>query len=180
MWIKGQNGDNTNVYTVTTRTTGSSGIDLQPDSAFGPFEVNPEALAAVEAELGGFAGVTWEVYENFAQVRRQYIDMTGSAVAAGTDNYSPAGWVGSTKDTIIVAGTGLLPSITGLAGGEDGRVATFLNGGSIAISLPNQSGDSDQENRFILPGLGALNLPAGGAANFMYQGGSVNRWRSLD
>lgn len=179
MRIEGSNGHNTNLYTVTTLTQGSSQVDLQPNASFG-FTVNPEALDAVENELSTFSGVSWQVFEDPAQIRSKYIDVSASPVSAGTHNYSPAGWVGTDAEVIIVAGTGALPSITGLAGGADGRRATFLNGGSIAISLPNQDTNSDANKRFILPGLGALNLPVGGAANFMYQAGSVNRWRSLD
>jgi hypothetical protein len=177
--IAGHNSDPSNLYTVTTRTTGSSGIDLQPNSDFAPFTVNAEALEAVETEMSSFSGVTWFVYDTTGQRRSGFLEVA-TAISGTVDDYAPTGWVNGPYEVLIVTATGLTPGLSGLAGGEDGRRATIINasGGGLGLRLLHDSGLSDPGNRILHSGaLGVLTIPANGAANFVYQSGQVGRWR---
>lgn len=175
--IQGHNSDVSNTYTVTARTTGSSGVDIFPSSDFG-FTVNPEAYDAVVSELGTFSGVTWYVYNVQYQVRSTILEP--SSISGANHDWSPTDWASGSYSVIAVAATGLTPSVTGLAGGVHERRATLLNIGSVAISLPAQDNSSAAANQFIHPGLlGAFSLGPNESVDMIYHGGSVNRWRFL-
>jgi hypothetical protein len=104
----------------------------------------------------------------------------GSSVAftKGTD-YSTTG-----SQNNVNFGTGALirltgasaQTITGIAGGADGRIITLVNAGTNSAILSNLSGSSTAANQ-ISTGTGAdLTLPAGASVNLVYDSGA-SLWR---
>lgn len=172
-YVAGTNFHGSNTYTVTS--TDVTDYDLFPGQPF-LIVVNDEQLANLETELAGFSGVDWHVYQAAWQSRMSPLEVA-TPISGGVDNYSPAGWADGSYDTLLISGTGTLPTLTGLAGGLAWRRATLINTGSVAIVLAHQGGGSNEGNRMILPGLGSLSLAVGGAVTLLYHAGSVNRWR---
>jgi hypothetical protein len=67
-------------------------------------------------------------------------------------------------------------TITGIAGGIDGRILTLVNAGSSAATISNLSGGSSANNQ-INTGTGSdVTLPVGSAMYLVYDGGA-NVWR---
>jgi hypothetical protein len=69
-------------------------------------------------------------------------------------------------------------TITGIAGGANGRILTLINAGSNAATLSNSSGSSSPANQ-IITGTGSdLSLAAGASVSLVYDSGS-SRWRVI-
>lgn len=72
-------------------------------------------------------------------------DITPAQITSNQNNYAPTGF--STCTTVRLT-TDAARTITGLAGGTDGRIVTLFNAGGFNITLPNQSASSSAANQF--------------------------------
>ncbi len=94
---------------------------------------------------------------------------------SSTDNYAPAGFATANILRLSAAGTA---SLTGLAGGADGRVILLLNIGSFTINLLDENASSTAANRFRTTGSGQ-SLNENACMMIIYDGTS-SRWRTFD
>lgn len=78
--------------------------------------------------------------------------ITPSSLAAQADDWSPTGWNDTepSKATVIRAAGTAARTITGLAGGAQGRLAIIINAGSYPLTLADESASSTAANRFTL------------------------------
>ncbi len=91
-------------------------------------------------------------------------DITPTILSADANNYSPTG--ASTSSIWRVSANSTAWSITGIAGGTDGRILVLVNIGANLITIPDSSGSSDAANQIVtvngawtqLPGYGAIIL----------------------
>ncbi len=95
-----------------------------------------------------------------------------AALTATVNDYNPS------SQSIWRLSSGAAVSITGIAGGTDGRLLSIINVGSNNIVLSNQNSGSQPANR-IITGTGAnLTLRANNAATLLYDG-TTRQWRVL-
>ncbi len=99
--------------------------------------------------------------------------ITPAQITAQQDNYNPTGL--STASTLRLA-TDASRSITGLAGGADGRVLIIHNIGGFNLALVDESGSSTFANRFALSA--NLTIPPDNSVALQYDGTTL-RWRVL-
>ncbi len=99
-------------------------------------------------------------------------DITPSQITSNQNDYDPA-----TLSTaaIVRISSDAARSITGLAGGVDGRVIVIVNVGSFAITLSNESGSSTAANRF---GFGADQVLASKNSTLLIYDSTATRWRA--
>ena len=99
--------------------------------------------------------------------------LTPSAFQGNVNDYNPAGLARPWR-----CASAAVPSdrtITGLAGGSDGRIITITNiGATNSLVLANESGSSTAANRFLIPA--NTTLPVNTSLAFRYDGTS-SRWR---
>ncbi|HEV7880218.1 DUF2793 domain-containing protein [Bradyrhizobium sp.] len=94
-------------------------------------------------------------------------------ITANQNDYNPAG---AAAATVLQLSSDALRTVSGLAGGAEGRVVNLVNIGSQPILLSDESTSSSAANRFAL---GAnLTLAAKQAAMLRYDG-SATRWRLI-
>lgn len=124
-------------------------------------------------EFGSFSGSAWTwgggggLPSPFALTG----DITPAAIGANQDNYNPAGL--ASADVLRLEATGAARSITGLAGGADGRILLLHNiGTSYGIYLVAESTGSSAGNRFA----DTLLIPPRQSALIQYDATS-SRWR---
>jgi len=99
-------------------------------------------------------------------------DISPAQITADKNNYDPTDLA---KASVLRLTSDASRTITGLAGGVDGRVLTILNVGSNPIVLSNQNTSSTAGNRFAI---GAnLTISADQSASLIYDSTS-QRWRS--
>jgi len=156
-----------------TFAIGSSGTDVNWSGA--TVNLGGTATINIPSASGTARGLVSTGAQTFAG------DKTFSgalAVARGSDFST----VGTNNDvnfgsTSLVRLTGAsAQSITGIAGGTDGRVLTIINAGSQTATLANQSASSAAANR-IITGTGAnLTLASDASINLVYDSGA-SRWR---
>lgn len=113
--------------------------------------------------------------------------LTMSGILTVTDvgtlnNYSPAGLA---TTSVILFNGGSNVTLTGIAGGANGRrlVLCALSAGSIALT--NEDAGSTSTNRFNFTAASTSSLTAGGTSKIScteitYLGGSVNRWTQIN
>lgn len=94
-------------------------------------------------------------------------------ITADQNDYAPGAFTTSTN--LIYVSADAPRSITGLAGGADGRIVTIVNASINAITLKHNSGSSAAANRFFLESSVDLVIPGAGAASLVYQAGP-NLW----
>jgi hypothetical protein len=99
-------------------------------------------------------------------------DISPSQLTANQNNYSPAGMDSA---TVVRLTSNASRTITGLAGGTDGRVLTVMNIGSNPIVLANQNASSSAANRFAISA--DITLGADQSASLIYDTPS-QRWKS--
>jgi len=104
-------------------------------------------------------------------------DITPSTLSGDVNDYDPTGW--STASVIrLESGSPSVRTITGLAGGADGRVAILINkGATFNVNLASESASSSAANRFSL-GSSAFQLAPGRAIALIYDA-TASRWRPL-
>lgn len=99
--------------------------------------------------------------------------LTPPAITTTQNNYNPS----NLEKTLLLRLQSTSPvEITGLAGGDKGRVLFLTNIGSFSISLVNESAGSSAAHRFLLP---ASSIVLGPNDSVILQYDSVSaRWRS--
>jgi hypothetical protein len=103
-------------------------------------------------------------------------DISPAQITSDQNDYSPTGL--SSASTLRLD-SDAARSITGLAGGADGRIILIHNVGSNVIVLKRESASSSAANRFgFAAGDGDIALGAGRAALLQYDATS-SRWRLL-
>ena len=105
-------------------------------------------------------------------------DITPTALSADQNDYNPTGL--STASVLRLEASGAARSITGLAGGTDGRIIVIHNiGATYALYLINETGGgaSAAANRFALGG-GTLTITPNYTVILQYDSTS-SRWRVL-
>jgi hypothetical protein len=100
-------------------------------------------------------------------------DISPAQLTADQNDYNPTGL--ATASTIRLSGDSSFRTITGLAGGTDGRVILLHNINGNSILLANQSTASTAANRFDLGGMD-LTLLGGNLITLQYDSTS-SRWR---
>lgn len=102
-------------------------------------------------------------------------DITPTALSAQANDYNPPSLSGAT----VVRQDATVPvTITGLAGGTDGRLLWFVNISANTITFPHESASSTAANRFSLAsGLDVSLLP--GAMCMLIYNTTSARWRIL-
>lgn len=93
-------------------------------------------------------------------------------ISADKDDWAPTGFEDCTTIR-LTCGSG--DTITGMAGGSDGRIVTITNVGSNAATILSESDSSTAANRFKFP-VGNLRLPVNSSTTFIYDATS-SRWR---
>ncbi len=92
-------------------------------------------------------------------------------ITANQNDYNPSGVATA---SVLQVFSDAARSISGLAGGAEGRVVSLINIGSQPIALLDESASSTAANRFTLGA--SLTLPAKQAALLRYDG-TATRWR---
>lgn len=100
-------------------------------------------------------------------------DITPAQITASQDNYNPTGLAGS---GVVRLSSDAAWSITGLAGGADGRMCVLQNVGGFTITIENEHAGSTAANRFALNADVALTSDS--AIAIMYDG-TASRWRVI-
>ena len=96
-----------------------------------------------------------------------------SQITANQNDYNPSG-LGAVS--VLNLSSDTLRSMSGLAGGAEGRVIALINTGSQIISLLNESASSTAANRFAL---GTDLTIAGKQAALLRYDGTAARWRAM-
>lgn len=139
------------------------------------------ALSVVgNATVGGTLGVTGVTTTTGGLVDPGALTLSGSispAALSGTNNnYAPAGFATA---AVIRQDVSAAATITGLAGGVDGMIVTFINISNSdpkTLGFANESGSSTAANRFTLPDATTWVVGSeSGAATFRYDG-TTSRW----
>jgi hypothetical protein len=94
-------------------------------------------------------------------------------ITANQNDYNPAG---AAFASVMQLSSDAARSISGLAGGADGRIASLINVGSQPITLLDQNAASSAPNRFTLGS--DLTIPAKQAAMLRYDG-TASRWQAI-
>jgi hypothetical protein len=94
-------------------------------------------------------------------------------ITASQNNFSPTG---AASASVLQLSSDASRSISGLAGGAEGRLVSLINVGSQPIVLLDESTSSTAANRFTLGG--NLTLPARQAAMLRYDG-TAARWQAI-
>jgi hypothetical protein len=100
-------------------------------------------------------------------------DLTPSQITADQNNYDPTSLASA---SVLRLATDAARTITGLAGGADGRVIVIHNVGSFGITLADESASSTAANRFALPA--AITIAPDGSVTLQYDSTS-SRWRCV-
>jgi hypothetical protein len=98
-------------------------------------------------------------------------DISPAQITADQHDYAPSGFATA---TVLRLSTDASRTITGLAGGGDGRVVVLVNVGGFNLVLADDSASSTAANRFALDA--ALTLAPDMAATLIYDATS-SRWR---
>jgi hypothetical protein len=101
-------------------------------------------------------------------------DITPAAISADQNDYNPTDL--ATASTLRLAATGAARTLTGLAGGTDGRILLVHNVGSLDLTLADDSASSTAANRFALNA--AVTLKADQSTLLQYDSTS-SRWRVI-
>jgi hypothetical protein len=128
-----------------------------------------DAIAALKANLASpsFTGTV-----DITQALKLSGLITPTQITTATNDYAPTGF--STASTLRIS-TDASRTITGLAGGADGRIIIVHNVGSFDAVLKNQDAGSSAANRFLFGG--DMTLAADTSVTLRYDGTS-SKWRA--
>ncbi len=96
-----------------------------------------------------------------------------SQITANQNDYAPAGFAGA---SVVQLSTDAARTLSGLAGGDEGRVVCLLNVGSQTLTLLDDNAASSAANRFAL---GGNLVVAGKQAVLLRYDGTAARWQAL-
>lgn len=169
---------NANTVTTPTLNIDSTGAKTIVDASGGALDVG-EAEASSRALAMYVAGSNhWRIIANYSRVARLKDKVLVSGIISPTqitadqNNYSPTGL--ATSNTLRLS-SDASRNITGLAGGEKGRVLILHNVGTQAIVLKSESASSTAANRFALAS--DITISASQAVTLQYDDTS-SRWRA--
>lgn len=94
-------------------------------------------------------------------------------IAANQNDYNPVGFAAA---SVLQMSSDTARSVSGLAGGAEGRVVSLINVGSQSITLLDESASSSSANRFTLGG--DLTVAAKQATTLRYDGAAA-RWQAI-
>lgn len=165
-----------------TRPSGASGFNDASATDGTVFADNVyDAVEALETKVGVDASAVATTLDYLVKHGVTPADMlqTGkvtATIATSQNNYNPGG-LASASLLMLTASASLL-SLTGLAGGVEGRLMWIMNAGaSNTITLQNESASSTTTNRFN--GGADVKLGSGSAALVRYDG-VAGRWNILN
>lgn len=101
-------------------------------------------------------------------------DLTPAQITADQNDYNPANLATASVLRLV---SDAARTITGLAGGADGRILTIQNVGAFPLTFFAEDAASAAANRFILPG-GNFTLPDAANMSLMYDA-TASRWRMI-
>jgi hypothetical protein len=146
-----------------------------PDCTSHQFYTSDTYTETTDTGLLRFGITNSLVYVREAQFRLE--GDISSTFSTSQNNWNPAGL--STAQTIRATASAAALSITGLAGGGDGRIIILHNvGATNSFTLVHQSTSSSAANRFALPGATDVVIPTDGSVTLRYDASS-SRWRLL-
>lgn len=160
--------------------SGAASLAFAEDTDNGAHTVTLKAPASVAASvdvmLPGTAGTlaTLEA-PAFTTTIALTGDITPTQITADQNNYAPTDH--ATASTFRLS-SDAARTITGLAGGSDGRIVILHNIGSFAITLEDQSASSTAANGFITLGGVWTNILPGSSLVLQYDATS-SRWRTV-
>lgn len=103
--------------------------------------------------------------------------ITPTLASGNNNNFNPTGL---SSAIAVMCGAGAAATITGMAGGVNGRIVHLLNVSGFTVSITNNDTNSTASNRFVTPGAATLTLT--GSSNhgttWIYDGAS-SVWRLL-
>lgn len=102
----------------------------------------------------------------------QSTPVTPAALAANTNDYVVS------ENGIQRISASVAVNLTGIAGGEDGRLLVLINVGANAISVTNQDALSVAVNRIITSTAGTIVMATNGTMMLLYDAAS-SRWRQI-
>lgn len=106
-------------------------------------------------------------------------DLTPAQITVDQNDYAPTNFA---DNTILHIDTDADRTITGLAGGTDGRVIVVENIGSFNLTLAHANTSSSAANRFLCPANTAFVVPKNGSVELIYDAtaaAGVGRWRVI-
>lgn len=107
--------------------------------------------------------------------------ITPAQITANVNNYDPVSSIDGTpmsKTCRLRLNADAPRDITGLAGGDPGRIMILYNFGASAITLKHANGGSTGGNQFLLPGGTDVVIPQYGSA-IMYYDSHLTRWTRM-
>jgi hypothetical protein len=96
--------------------------------------------------------------------------ITPASLVGRQDNYNPGGNYAASFGRLRL-GSGAAVTMTGLAGGYDGREVDLSNIGGFDITLSHNDTLSTAGNRFLLPGSTSVTIGTGMSVRVRYDGG---------
>jgi len=102
------------------------------------------------------------------------VHATSPAAMAVTEN----NYAGATGSFARLTANALNTTITGFAGGIDGRVLVVTNIGNPVVIINHQDGGSLAANRIITKGGASFVIPTDGIVSFIYDA-TTQRWRQI-
>jgi len=132
------------------------------------------ATNTYNVNVGGTSTVAWDASAAYENKAIQWTgDISPAQITADQNDYNPTGL--STASTLRL-NSNASRTITGLAGGADGRILTIHNVGAQDIVLADESASSSAANRFAL----TANLTIGADMMVLLQYDSTSsRWRCV-
>jgi hypothetical protein len=145
------------------------------------------SLAITNAPIAGTNATITNAYALWVQAGKTRLQgavvedsvISPTALGAGTTNdYAPTGLSGA---RIIRQDVSAATVVTGLVAQQAGQLVVLMNiatAGGNTLTLNHDDGGSTAANRFLLSGLAAVVIPAGGSLELWYDGTS-SRWRTV-
>ncbi|MCS7084457.1 MAG: hypothetical protein NZ534_00055 [Bacteroidia bacterium] len=163
--------------TVTVTISGGGGGGGSPGGSSGNVQYNDAG------SFGGEAAFTYDAANDQLTVPGLTVnedlalagDISPSTITSNQNDYNPTGAATATRMRLS---SDAARTITGLAGGADGRVVILTNVGSFNITLANESTSSSAANRFAFPS-GDFVIQPGISVTICYDSTS-SRWRPLN
>lgn len=129
-------------------------------------------------DLGNYADKDVAETVNAGWTFARFLRLTGVAadtITADQDDYNPTGLANATRLEVEPSGGNF--SLTGIAGGVDGRILFVQNvSTSRVLVLTNEDAASVAANRIVHANGVNESLPSGGAAILIYSG-TLSRWQ---
>lgn len=138
-----------------------------------------ETNASGANPLANSDAVTLAYFPRWMTSLNENVDLAGdispSQITSDQNNYAPTGF---STACVLKINSDVARSITGIAGGGDGKLILLLNTGTQPITLANNSSSSTAANRFGFSGKD-IQIGASAIVILLYDS-TASRWRSLN